>query len=144
MQHDDNLGRTTNIAEVFPGNRFAIGLIAMTDRVGNSAESFTLEELRKLDAGSWFDKKFTGKKSAELQSPSKRGTNSHIKSDVGLCCRSKSKVVMAHLFDLISIIYDLFRPPPDHPFRDSYLNLTVNTIKLHNATKQVFTKLMTD
>ncbi len=42
--HDDDLSRTTNVAEVFPGREKApIG-------------SFTRAELRRLDAGSWFNK----------------------------------------------------------------------------------------
>src|SRR6056297_3325387 len=42
LMHDDTLERTTNVEEVFP-NRTSY-------RVGN----FTLEEIRTLDAGSWF------------------------------------------------------------------------------------------
>lgn len=41
--HDDTLGRTTNIAQVFP------------DRVKDPINTFTLEELKRLDAGSWFN-----------------------------------------------------------------------------------------
>lgn len=42
--HDDTLGRTTNIAEVYP------------DRAKDPVSKFTLEELKRLDAGSWFNK----------------------------------------------------------------------------------------
>ena len=42
--HDDDLSRTTNIAEVFP------------DRAKDSVDTFTYAELQKLDAGSWFNK----------------------------------------------------------------------------------------
>ncbi|BAV95214.1 glycerophosphoryl diester phosphodiesterase [Ichthyobacterium seriolicida] len=42
--HDDNLNRTTNIKEVYP------------DRANYNTSKFTLEELRNLDAGSWFNK----------------------------------------------------------------------------------------
>ncbi|MDB6050259.1 MAG: glycerophosphodiester phosphodiesterase [Pseudomonas sp.] len=41
--HDDTLGRTTNIAQVYP------------DRIKDPISSFTLEELKRLDAGSWFN-----------------------------------------------------------------------------------------
>ncbi|MDB6145072.1 MAG: glpQ [Pseudomonas sp.] len=41
--HDDTLGRTTNIAQVFP------------DRVKDPISTFTLAELKQLDAGSWFN-----------------------------------------------------------------------------------------
>lgn len=42
--HDDNLKRTTNIEEVYP------------NRSDLSTSNFTLAELKKLDAGSWFNK----------------------------------------------------------------------------------------
>ena len=41
--HDDDLRRTTNIAEVFPG------------RKADKVETFTFTELQSLDAGSWFN-----------------------------------------------------------------------------------------
>ncbi len=43
--HDDDLSRTTNIADVFP------------ERINSGINEFTLKELRTLDAGSWFNKK---------------------------------------------------------------------------------------
>ena len=57
--HDLTLERTTNVEEVFP-DRFT------EDRTGASpirrwrVHDFTLAEIKRLDAGSWFDKKFTG------------------------------------------------------------------------------------
>ena len=42
--HDVNLRRTTNVETVFP------------DRADSPVSEFTLEELRQLDAGSWFNK----------------------------------------------------------------------------------------
>ncbi len=44
--HDDDLSRTTDVADVFPGREHA--------PVG----SFTFEELARLDAGSWFNRRF--------------------------------------------------------------------------------------
>jgi glycerophosphoryl diester phosphodiesterase len=41
--HDDDLSRTTNVAEVFP------------DRAKDPVETFSYAELMKLDAGSWFN-----------------------------------------------------------------------------------------
>jgi glycerophosphoryl diester phosphodiesterase len=57
--HDLTLERTTNVAEVFP-ERF----VEETER-GRSvrhwyANDFTLDEIRRLDAGSWFDPRFAG------------------------------------------------------------------------------------
>lgn len=44
--HDDNLGRTTNVLEVFP------------DRANDPVSSFTWAELQQLDAGIWFNDQF--------------------------------------------------------------------------------------
>jgi glycerophosphoryl diester phosphodiesterase len=44
--HDDTLERTTNVKDVFPG------------RQKDSIHSFTLKEIKKLDAGSWFNKQY--------------------------------------------------------------------------------------
>ena len=41
--HDDTVDRTTDVAAVFP------------DRAGRGPDAFTLDELRRLDAGSWFN-----------------------------------------------------------------------------------------
>ncbi|SLM47150.1 Glycerophosphoryl diester phosphodiesterase [Nitrospira japonica] len=44
--HDDDLSRTTNVAEVFPG------------REKDTIDTFTFAELAQLDAGSWFNRTF--------------------------------------------------------------------------------------
>jgi glycerophosphoryl diester phosphodiesterase len=57
--HDLTLERTTNVEDVFP-DRF------VEDKTGASpgkhwlVNDFTLAEIKKLDAGSWYDKKFSG------------------------------------------------------------------------------------
>jgi glycerophosphoryl diester phosphodiesterase len=57
--HDDTLERTTNVEELFP-DRFTM------DARGNRKQwlinDFTLAELKRLDSGSWFDKKFAGER----------------------------------------------------------------------------------
>jgi glycerophosphoryl diester phosphodiesterase len=53
--HDDDLRRTTNIAEVFPGRE--------TDTV----DKFTFAELHSLDAGSWFNKRFPDRARASFK-----------------------------------------------------------------------------
>lgn len=57
--HDLTLERTTDVEQVFP-DRF------VEDKTGAASgkrwlvNDFTLAEIKKLDAGSWFDKKFAG------------------------------------------------------------------------------------
>ena len=53
--HDDDLKRTTNIKTIFP------------DRVNSNINSFTLDELRKLDVGSWFNTKNPDKARASFK-----------------------------------------------------------------------------
>ena len=57
--HDLTLERTTNVEEVFP--------IARSRKTGRGAPGrrwfvgdFTVSEIRRLDAGSWFDPRFAG------------------------------------------------------------------------------------
>lgn len=57
--HDDTLERTTNIANVFP-NRPSSNVPGRGPAKRWLANDFTLEEIRKLDAGSWFGAKFAG------------------------------------------------------------------------------------
>ncbi|MBI3736509.1 glycerophosphodiester phosphodiesterase [Candidatus Sumerlaeota bacterium] len=57
--HDTTLERTTNVAEVYPKRN------DRADPTGGSRKSwrvadFTLAELKKLDAGTWFDPAFAG------------------------------------------------------------------------------------
>lgn len=48
LMHDTNLLRTTDTEEVFPG------------RDSYAVSAFTMAEVRRLDAGSWFDESFAG------------------------------------------------------------------------------------
>ena len=59
--HDASLERTTNVEEVFPDRAVSISLEGRTRRAW-VANDFTLAEIKRLDAGSWFDKKFAAEK----------------------------------------------------------------------------------
>jgi glycerophosphoryl diester phosphodiesterase len=59
--HDETLERTTNVEEVFP-DRFrqvAEGMVVVNRWF---AVDFTLDEIKQLDAGSWFDPRFAGER----------------------------------------------------------------------------------
>ena len=64
--HDDTLERTTNIAEVFPGRPSAN---YQTRAPGKHwlANDFTLEEIKRLDAGTWYKPEFAGQKIVTFQ-----------------------------------------------------------------------------
>ena len=55
--HDPSLERTTNVEEVFPGRSREITFEGQKRQVW-LANDFTLAEIKRLDAGSWFDPKF--------------------------------------------------------------------------------------
>jgi glycerophosphoryl diester phosphodiesterase len=59
--HDASLERTTNVEQLFPDRGTSISLEGRT-RTAWVANDFTLAEIKTLDAGSWFDKKFAGEK----------------------------------------------------------------------------------
>jgi glycerophosphoryl diester phosphodiesterase len=53
--HDPTLERTTNVEDVFPDRSTAVN-----GRARWYVNDFTLEEIKRLDAGSWFNPKFAG------------------------------------------------------------------------------------
>jgi glycerophosphoryl diester phosphodiesterase len=65
--HDDTLERTTDIAKVFP-DRFSTSREGLEGRGAQDgrkrwlANDFTLAEIKRLDAGGWFDPKFAGER----------------------------------------------------------------------------------
>jgi glycerophosphoryl diester phosphodiesterase len=59
--HDASLERTTNVEQLFP-DRVTTQTIEGKTRKAWLANDFTLAEIKRLDAGSWFDQKFAGEK----------------------------------------------------------------------------------
>ena len=59
--HDASLERTTDVEQLFP-DRATTQTIEGKTRKAWLANDFTLEEIKRLDAGSWFDRKFAGER----------------------------------------------------------------------------------
>jgi len=59
LLHDITLERTTDVEEIFPDRARTVVVKGETRRQW-SLDDFTLAELRRLDAGRWFDARFTG------------------------------------------------------------------------------------
>jgi glycerophosphoryl diester phosphodiesterase len=59
--HDPTLERTTNVEELFPDRATQVTWEGKTARSW-LANDFTLAEIKRLDAGSWFDPKFAGER----------------------------------------------------------------------------------
>ncbi|MFH8370806.1 glycerophosphodiester phosphodiesterase [Streptomyces sp. NPDC018031] len=63
--HDTTLARTTDVEQVFP------------DRAPWKIADFTLEEIRQLDAGSWFGARFAGERVPTLEEYLERVSDNH-------------------------------------------------------------------
>jgi glycerophosphoryl diester phosphodiesterase len=59
--HDPTLDRTTNVEELFPNRSSTVTWEGKTV-TSWLANDFTLAEIKRLDAGSWFDRKFAGER----------------------------------------------------------------------------------
>ncbi len=64
--HDLSLERTTNVEELFP-DRATVTTEAGQSRRRWFVDDFTLAEVKRLDAGSWFDASFAGARVATFQ-----------------------------------------------------------------------------
>jgi len=64
--HDDTLERTTNVADVFP-DRASPNVPTRAPGKHWLANDFTLEEIKRLDAGKWFKPEFAGQKVVAFQ-----------------------------------------------------------------------------
>ena len=65
--HDPTLERTTNVEEVFPDRATEVTWEGRTHRRSWLANDFTLAEIKRLDAGSWFGSKFAGERIPTFQ-----------------------------------------------------------------------------
>ncbi|XP_016381729.1 glycerophosphodiester phosphodiesterase domain-containing protein 5 isoform X3 [Sinocyclocheilus rhinocerous] len=110
LMHDKNLRRTTNVKDVFP------------NWTHTSPAMFTWRELQSLNAGSWF---FS-------QDPF--GTASSLSPDEQLQAQNQSVCTLRDFLDLAAqhgklVIFDLYRPPRGHPYRDAWISRTLDVIQ---------------
>jgi len=101
LMHDNTLARTTDVALVFPGREKA------------PAETFSWDELARLDAGSWFDGRadFTGESIPTLD-------------DVLQVVKQNN----------LYFIYDLRIPSAGNPYTDQALDLCLEHIEAAGIT----------
>ena len=96
--HDLTLDRTTNVDEVFPDR-------ASTTNDGRKAwyvSDFTLAELKRLDAGSWFKPEFAGERIATFQE-----AIDTIRGKAGLYPETKTpEVYGSRGFDMVKLLVD--------------------------------------
>jgi glycerophosphoryl diester phosphodiesterase len=112
LMHDETLQRTTNISEVFP------------DRVDDNASSFTIDELRALNAGLWF-----------IQKDPYNTINSGLISQAQLSLNQGQKIpTLAQALTLVDeekmvILFDLRHPPQEHPYHDRFFEIVFDLCK---------------
>ncbi|XP_005161302.1 glycerophosphodiester phosphodiesterase domain-containing protein 5 isoform X2 [Danio rerio] len=113
LMHDKNLLRTTDVEDVFPNWTHV------------SPAMFTWRELQSLNAGSWF---FS-------QDPFR--TASSLSSGQRLQAQNQSVCTLRSFLDLAAqhgklVVFDLYRPPRGHPYRDTWITQTLDVI--HNQS----------
>ncbi|XP_066437012.1 glycerophosphoinositol inositolphosphodiesterase GDPD2 isoform X4 [Eleutherodactylus coqui] len=109
LMHDETLLRTTNVKEVFP------------DHSRKSCSNFTWSELQELNTSEWFLQKNPFGTAGSL-------TEDQLKEAMQQKIPSLEEVLIACEKHNISIMFDLRQPPPGHPYYESFVNVTVNTI----------------
>lgn len=111
LLHDQTLKRTTNVDEVFP------------ERVNDDVDSFSLAELKQLDAGSWFVEKdpysaiIFGKISEEQ-------AQGYIDEKIP----TFAEALQFSIENDIQVYVDFKSPSKDNDFADNYFEIIINTI----------------
>jgi glycerophosphoryl diester phosphodiesterase len=102
--HDLTLERTTNVKETFP-QRFREEPVNGAPMRHWYVSDFTLQEIKQLDAGSWFDAKFKG-----ARVPTFQEAIDLVRGKAGLYPETKAPEVYGALgFDMERLVFDLLK-----------------------------------
>ncbi len=108
LMHDETLARTTNITEVFP------------QRVNNRASSFTLDELKSLNAGLWFIQTDPfGRIEAGYVSQTQLSINQ------GQSIPTLTEALEVVREEGMVILFDLRPPPSEHPYYQDFFEIVL-------------------
>uniref|UniRef100_UPI0037E7606E glycerophosphodiester phosphodiesterase domain-containing protein 5-like n=1 Tax=Semicossyphus pulcher TaxID=241346 RepID=UPI0037E7606E len=110
LMHDYTLRRTTNIHEVFP------------NRTDHPAAMFTWAELDSLNAGAWFLSHDPFGTAGSL------GAEDRLRAEKQPVCSLQAFLQLAAKKDKL-VIFDLYRPPRGHPYRDTWIQRTLEVIQ---------------
>ncbi|XP_069574920.1 glycerophosphodiester phosphodiesterase domain-containing protein 5-like isoform X1 [Brachyistius frenatus] len=110
LMHDHTLRRTTNVHQVFP------------NRTDTPAAMFTWTELESLNAGAWFlsHNPFGTAGSLGAEERRRAGNQSVCSMQVFLQLAARTHKL---------VIFDLYRPPRGHPYRDTWIQRTLDVIQ---------------
>ncbi|KAJ6664847.1 hypothetical protein lerEdw1_005819 [Lerista edwardsae] len=116
LMHDMTLARTTDVAEVMPS--------AKDER----AAMFTWDSLEELNAGTWFFKNRPFLAMPQLSAADEALARKQLifkLSDFLRLANRENKLV----------IFDLYRPPVNHPYRDTWINRTLQVLQNESGIK---------
>lgn len=121
LMHDDTLKRTTDVEELFP------------TRENDRAESFTMEELKNLNAGWWFI----------LDDPYKAVKKGKITQSELTEYQSQSIPTLEETLELIKktdmvLLYDLRYPPSGHPYGSNLFERVYEMLKAAKMEDQLW------
>ena len=121
LMHDDTLARTTDVAAVFPGREKA------------RAETFTLAEVQRLNAGEWFARR----------DPYRTITSGAVRLDLLGDYRRQAVPTLAQELAVVKrsglvFIFDLKQPPADHPYNQAFFDLVFKQVHAAGIDSQVW------
>lgn len=121
LMHDTTLARTSNVASVFPG------------REKERAETFTMSEIKRLNAGSWFTSK----------DPFGTIRSGQVTAQEVAIYAVEPVPSLADMLKVVkqtgrNFIFDLYPPPADHPFAASFFDVCLKQIKEAGIDAQVW------
>ena len=104
--HDLNLERTTNVQEIFPDRYREVQIGGVTERHWFVAD-FSVEEIKELDAGSWFGEKGGKSPFSGAQIPTWQEAIQEIRGKAGLFPEIKTpEIYRQHGFDMEQAVVD--------------------------------------
>ncbi|KAA8586589.1 hypothetical protein FQN60_000425 [Etheostoma spectabile] len=118
LMHDHTLQRTTNVHQVFP------------NRTDTPAAMFTWAELESLNAGAWFLSHNPFGTAGFL------GAEERMQAGKQRVCSLQAFLQLAAQRNQL-VIFDLYYPPSGHPFRDSWIQRTLDVIESSIQSSQV-------
>ena len=129
--HDLSLERTTNVQERFPDRYRDVQIGGVTERHWFVAD-FSVEEMKQLDAGSWFDDKFAG-----AQIPTWQEAIQEIRGKAGLFPEIKTPEIYRDAgFDLEQAVVDeLTRNGLDEPGADSNTPVVIQSFSAESLRR---------
>ena len=129
--HDLSLERTTNVQERFPDRYRDVQISGVTERHWFVAD-FSVEEMKQLDAGSWFDDKFAG-----AQIPTWQEAIQEIRGKAGLFPEIKTPEIYREAgFDLEQAVVDeLTRNGLDEPGADSNTPVVIQSFSAESLRR---------